>query len=62
MSYTYLTAQQLAEKIQYDARTIRNQLKDSVLLKVFTTFALLVDAKFFLFGNALKLKCLNSQV
>ncbi len=32
MSYTYLTAQQLAEKIQYDARTIRNQLKDSVKL------------------------------
>ncbi len=28
MSYTYLTAQQLAEKIEYDARTIRNQLKD----------------------------------
>ena len=33
MTYTYLTAQQLAEKIQYDARTIRNQLKDSVLLE-----------------------------
>ena len=32
MSYTYLTAQQLAEKIQYDARTIRNQLKDSVFI------------------------------
>ena len=33
MSYTYLTAQQLAEKIQYDARTIRNQLKDSVFIE-----------------------------
>ena len=33
MSYTYLTTQQLAEKIQYDARTIRNQLKDSVLIE-----------------------------
>lgn len=30
MTSTYLTAQQLAEKIQYDARTIRNQLKDSI--------------------------------
>ena len=28
-----LTAQQLAEKIQYDARTIRNQLKDSVFIE-----------------------------
>jgi len=33
MSYTYLTTQELAEKIRYDARTIRNQLKDSVLLE-----------------------------
>lgn len=33
MSYTYLTTQQLSEKIHYDARTIRNQLKDSVLLE-----------------------------
>jgi hypothetical protein len=33
MSYTYLTTQELAEKIRYDVRTIRNQLKDSVLLE-----------------------------
>ena len=33
MTYTYLTAQQLAEKIQYDARTIRNQMKDTVLIE-----------------------------
>ena len=33
MSYTYLTAQQLAEKIQYDARTIRNQMKDSIFIE-----------------------------
>ena len=33
MTYNYLTAQQLAEKIQYDARTIRNQLKDSVFIE-----------------------------
>ena len=33
MTYTYLTAQQLAEKIQYDARTIRNQLQDSVFIE-----------------------------
>ncbi len=33
MSDTYLTAQQLADKIHYDARTIRNQLKDSVFIE-----------------------------
>lgn len=33
MSYTYLTTQELAERIKYNARTIRNCLKDSVLLE-----------------------------
>lgn len=33
MSQTYLTTQELSEKIKYDVRTIRNQLKDSVLLE-----------------------------
>ncbi len=33
MSQTYLTTEQLAERINYNARTIRNQLKDSVLLE-----------------------------
>lgn len=33
MSQTYLTTQELAERIRYDARTIRNQLKDSVLFE-----------------------------
>lgn len=33
MSLTYLTTAELAERIKYDARTIRNQLKDSVLLE-----------------------------
>lgn len=33
MTYTYLTTQELASKIRYDVRTIRNQLKDSVLLE-----------------------------
>jgi hypothetical protein len=30
---TYLTTDELADRIRYDARTIRNQLKDSVLLE-----------------------------
>jgi len=30
---TYLTTDELANRIRYDARTIRNQLKDSVLLE-----------------------------
>lgn len=33
MNHTYLTTEQLAERIHYDPRTIRNQLKDSVLLE-----------------------------
>lgn len=32
-NHTYLTTEQLASKIQYEARTIRNVLKDSVLLE-----------------------------
>lgn len=30
---TYLTTEQLAERIHYDPRTIRDRLKDSVLLE-----------------------------
>ena len=30
---TYLTTEQLASRIHYDARTIRDRLKDSVLLE-----------------------------
>ncbi len=30
---TYLTTQELSERIKYDPRTIRDQLKDSVLLE-----------------------------
>lgn len=30
---TYLTTEELASRIKYDARTIRNRLKDSVLLE-----------------------------
>lgn len=32
-SPTYLTTEELAARIKYDARTIRNRLKDSVLLE-----------------------------
>lgn len=32
-SYTYLTTDELARRIKYDPRTIRNRLKDSVLLE-----------------------------
>ena len=30
---TYLTTEELASRIKYDARTIRNRLKDSVLIE-----------------------------
>lgn len=33
MSYTYLTTSELAERIKYAPRTIRERLKDSVLLE-----------------------------
>lgn len=33
MSQTYLTTEELAEKIKYDVRTIRDRLKDSVLFE-----------------------------
>jgi hypothetical protein len=33
MTVTYLTTEQLAARIHYDTRTIRNRLKDSVLLE-----------------------------
>jgi hypothetical protein len=33
MSLTYLTTAELASRIKYDARTIRERVKDSVLLE-----------------------------
>jgi len=33
VSVTYLTTEQLATRIHYDVRTIRDRLKDSVLLE-----------------------------
>lgn len=33
MTQTYLTTEELSSKIKYDSRTIRNRLKDSVLLE-----------------------------
>ena len=32
MTFTYLTTEELAARIKYDTATIRNQLKDSVLI------------------------------
>ena len=34
MSDTYMTTAELAIRIKYDARTIRNELKDSVLTRI----------------------------
>jgi hypothetical protein len=33
MKETYITTDELSQRIHYDPRTIRNQLKDSVLLE-----------------------------
>lgn len=56
MSYTYLTTQQLSEKIHYDSRTIRNQLKDSVLLEGIHYIRPFGGEKFYTFGKLLKRK------
>ena len=52
---TFLTTDQLAERIQYDARTIREQLKDSVLLRACIMCALLVAERFCICGNVSKM-------
>lgn len=33
MDYTYLTTRELAERIRYNERTVREQLKDAVLIE-----------------------------
>ena len=33
MTQTYLTTEELSQRIKYDQRTIRNQLKDTVLIE-----------------------------
>ena len=33
MTHTYLTTEELSDRIKYDVRTIRERLKDSVLLE-----------------------------
>eukprot|EP01034_Spumella_vulgaris_P007865 gene7865-10020_t len=33
MSQTYLTTEELSQRIKYDTRTIRERLKDSVLIE-----------------------------
>ena len=33
MNFTYLTTKELSERIHYNERTIRNQLKDIVLIE-----------------------------
>ena len=33
MNLTYITTKELAERIHYNERTLRNQLKDSVLIE-----------------------------
>ena len=33
MTQTYLTTEELSQRIKYDQRTIRNQLTDSVLIE-----------------------------
>lgn len=52
-SYLYYY-KELAERIHYNERTIRNQLKDSVLIEGIHYIRPLVDAKFYMYGSVLK--------
>ncbi len=54
MNFTYLTTKELSERIHYNERTIRNQLKDSVLIEGIHYIRPFGGAKFFMFGNALR--------
>ena len=47
-TFTYLTTDELSDRIKYDARTIRNRLKDSVLLEGIQHGPLLQSPQFFL--------------
>ena len=60
MSHTYLTTEELATRMKYDARTIRNRLKDSVLLEGIHYFRPLAAARFFSSGKQSKKTCRNS--
>ena len=57
MSHTYLTTQELSELIKYNPRTIRNELKDSVLIEAFIIYARSVVVRFCTFGKRLKKIC-----
>ena len=60
MSNTYLTTEELAERIKYNPRTIRNQFKDTIFFeRMFITFAPLVNVKFCLSGSVSKKICAN---
>ena len=48
MSQTYLTTDELSSRIKYDARTIRERMKDSVLLEGCITSVHLVAERFFI--------------
>ena len=62
MSNTYLTTEELAERIKYNPRTIRNDLKDHVLLEgrhYIRPFVHSDNAKSYSFGKPLKRICIK---
>ena len=75
MSQTYLTTDELSAKIKYDVRTIRERLKDSVLLEgthyvrpfggrkiLFVWEAIERDMRVFVGSDALSLPMANGKV
>ena len=55
MDYTYLTTEELASRIKYDSRTIRNQLKDAVFIEGVHYIRPFQGRKFYTFGKKWKL-------
>ena len=59
MTQTYLTTEELSERIKYTPRTIRVTLKDNVLIKECIIFVHLVVVKSYIYGNKLKKICVT---
>ena len=57
MDCTFLTTEELASRIKYDARTIRQQLKDSVLIEGTHYIRPFGRRKSFIFGKLFRKKC-----
>ena len=61
MTQTYLTTQELSERIKYDTRTIRERLKDSVLIEGIHYFRPFGGRKILYIWEAIQADMFNSM-